>query len=313
MMGERFDGSRRDLAYAAVPVLFVFLWSSGFIAAKAGLAHAETLTFLSLRYALVTLLMTGVAIAMRAPWPKSWRDAAHIATAGVMLQAIYFGGVWLAMGKGVGAGVAALIVCLQPVITAAVVGPLLGERVSPRQWLGLVLGIAGVGLVVARRLMLGLGAPEGMAWAFFGLLGITFGTLYQKKFCAEMDPRTGSAIQFLVAALLLTPLALLFEDGVIHWTPTFVASLAYVAVFLSLISMILLTVMIRRGEASRVTSLFFLVPPGATLLGYLVLDEPVGPIALAGMLVAAIGVALVMAPQREAGSAQKPRSTDGDD
>ena len=113
-----------------------------------------------------------------------------------------------------------------------------------------------------------------------------------------MDPRSGAALQFLTATLLVVPLALLFEDGVIHWTPAFVASLAYVAVFLSLISMTLLTVMIRRGEVSRMTSLFFLVPPGATLLAYLVLDEPVGPMALAGMAVAVIGVALVMAPVR---------------
>lgn len=289
---------RQDPTHAAIPALFLLLWSSGFIAAKIGLAHAETLTFLSLRYVLVTLLMTGVAIATRAPWPKCRREVFHIAIAGVMLQATYFGGVWLAMGNGVGAGVAALIVCLQPVVTAVLAGPLLGERVSPRQWLGLVLGVTGVALVVAHKLALGLGSAEGMAWAFVGLLGITFGTLYQKKFCAQMDPRSGPALQFFVAALLLTPLALIFEDGVIHWTPAFVASLAYVAVFLSLISMALLTVIIRRGEASRMTSLFFLVPPVATLLAYVVLDEPVGPIALAGMAVAVIGVALVMAPER---------------
>ncbi len=285
----------------AAPVLFVLLWSSGFIAAKAGLAHAETLTFLSLRYTVVTLLMTGVALAVRAPWPESWREIGHIAVAGIMLQALYFGGVWMALGKGAGAGVTALIVCLQPVITAALVGPFLGERVSPRQWLGLGLGITGVALVVARRLALDLGSFEGMIWAFIGLLGITFGTLYQKKFCAQMDSRSGPAVQFFVAALLLTPLSLLFEDGVINWTPAFIASLAYVAVFLSLISMILLTMMIRRGEASRVTSLFFLVPPTATLLAYLVLDEPVGLTALIGMAVAAIGVALVMAPERKPG------------
>ena len=290
--------SRQHLAHAAVPALFLILWSSGFIAAKIGLAHAETLTFLSLRYILVTLLMTGVAFAMRAPWPKSWHEAGHIAIAGVMLQAVYFGGVWLALGKGVGAGVAALIVCTQPILTAALVGPLLGERVSARQWLGMVLGIVGVALVVARKLALGLGTVEGMAWAFVGLLGITFGTLYQKKYCAQMDPRSGSALQFFVATLLVTPLALIFEDGVIHWTPALVASLAYVAVFLSLISIILLTVMIRRGELSRMTSLFFLVPPVATLMAYLILDEPVGPMALAGMAVAVIGVALVVAPER---------------
>ena len=266
---------------------------------KAGLAHAEPLTFLGLRYALVTVPMLGVAMAMRAPWPTSWRQVGHIAMVGVLLQAVYFGAVWLAMGKGTGAGVAALIVCLQPVVTAAVVGPLLGERVSKRQWLGLVLGLAGVALVVAQKLTLGLGTADGMAWAFVGLFGITCGTLYQKKFCAHMDSRTGATIQFIVATALVTPLALIFEDGVIHWTPTLIASLAYVAMFLSLISMILLTVMIRRGETSRMTSLFFLIPPIAALLAYLMLDEPVGLTTLAGMAVAVVGVALVMAPKTQ--------------
>lgn len=286
-------------AHAAIPALFVLLWSSGFIAAKAGLTHAEPLTFLGLRYALVTVLMLGVAMAMRSPWPTSWRQVGHIAIVGVLLQAVYFGAVWLAMGKGIGAGVAALIVCLQPVVTAAVVGPLLGERVSKRQWLGLVLGLAGVALVVAHKLTLGLGTAEGMAWAFVGLFGITSGTLYQKKFCAHMDPRTGAAIQFIVATVLVTLLALIFEDGVIHWTPTLIASLVYVVLFLSLISMILLTVMIRRGEASRMTSLFFLIPPMAALLAYLILDEPIGLMTQAGMAVAVVGVALVMAPKTQ--------------
>lgn len=299
-MNDPARARRNDLLFAFAPALFVLLWSSGFIAAKAGLAHAETLTYLSLRYAIVTVLMTGLALAMRAPWPKTWAEVRHIAIAGVMLQAIYFAGSWLALGKGVGAGTAALIVCLQPVITAGLVGPLLGERVSARQWLGLALGLAGVGLVVSHKLLSGLGSGEGVAWAFVGLFAITFGTLYQKKYCTTMDPRSGTAIQFLVAAVLLTPLALLFEDNVIHWTPTFIASLAYIAVVLSLITMILLTTMIQRGEASRVTSWFFLVPPSAALLAWIVLDEPFGPVALAGMVVAAVGVALVMVPGRAA-------------
>lgn len=300
MTDEPAAAPDQDLTLITIPAMFILLWSSGFIAAKIGLGHAETLTFLSLRFGVVTLLMAGVAFAMRVPWPKSWREVCHIAVAGAFLQALYFGGVWLAMGMGVGAGVAALIVCMQPMLTAAVVGPLLGERVSRLQWIGLILGFAGVSMVVARKLVLGLGSTEGMMWAFAGLLGITFGTIYQKKFCAEMDPRSGSAIQFFVAALLVSPLALIFEDGVIHWTPAFVGALAYVVVFLSLISMILLTVMIRRGSVSRITSMFFLVPPIATLLGYLLLDEPVGGLALAGMAVAVIGVALVVVPERTA-------------
>lgn len=293
---SRQDHADKDLVYLAAPALFVCLWSGGFIAAKAGLAHADTLTFLSLRYALVTVLMGIVAVLMKAPWPKTLAEVAHISVAGFFLQALYFGSVWVAMGKGVGAGTAALIVCLQPVATAAVVGPLLGERVSARQWLGLVLGFSGVALVVARRLSEDFGTLEGMVWAFVGLVGITVGTLYQKKFCPDMDTRTGPALQFLVAAIILTPMALALEAGVIHWTTTFIASLVYISVFLSLISVVLLTVMIRRGEAARVTSLFFLVPPTAAALGYLILDEPVGVMALLGMAVAAAGVALVMVP-----------------
>ena len=155
-------------------------------------------------------------------------------------------------------------------------------------------------LVVARKLALGLGTTEGMVWAFVGLLGITFSTIYQKKFCVEMDSRSGSAIQFFVTALLISPLALIFEAGVIHWTPAFVAALAYMAVFLSVISMILLTIMIRRGAVSCMNSMFFLVPPMAILLSYLILDEPVGCMALTGMTVAVGGAALVVAPERTA-------------
>jgi drug/metabolite transporter (DMT)-like permease len=297
-MNDTHTAPKQDFTLLAIPAVFVLLWSSGFIAAKIGLAHADTLTFLGFRYFVVTILMTGVALAMRAPWPKTWQEVAHIAVAGALLQALYFGAGWLAMGMGVGAGVTALIVCMQPILTAVVVGPLLGERVSRRQWLGLLLGFTGVALVVARKLSLGLGSAEGMAWAFVALIGITAGTLYQKKYCANMDPRSGSTIQFLVATILISPLSWIFEDGVIHWTPAFFASLAYVAVFLSLISMTLLTIMIRRGAISRMTSMFFLVPPVATLFGYLVLDEPVGLMALAGMAVAVCGVALVVAPER---------------
>ena len=289
--------AHQDFTLVAVPAAFVMLWSSGFIAAKVGLGHAETLTFLGLRYVVVAVLTAGVALALRAPWPRSWTEVGHIAAAGALLQALYFGGVWLAMGLGVGAGVAALIVCMQPILTAAVVGPLLGERVSSRQWLGLVLGLSGVALVVARKLALGLGTVEGMAWAFVGLIGITAGTLYQKRCCAEMNPYTGSTIQFVVAAILICPLALIFEEGRIEWTPAFVGALAYMAVFTSLISMVLLTIMIRRGAVSRMTSMFFLVPPMASLLGYVILNEPVGWLALAGMAMAVLGVALVMLPE----------------
>lgn len=283
----------------AIPALFVVLWSSGFIAAKIGVRDAGPLTFLTLRFALVTILMLIVVAAMRAPWPRSPREVGHIAVTGVLMQAGYFGGAWVSMAMGVGAGVSALIVSMQPILTAIVAGPLLGERVGPRQWLGLALGFAGVAMVVAKKLELGFGTPIAMGWSFVALLCITAGTLYQKRYCPHMDPRTGGTIQFVMGILVLAPLALIFEEQTINWSVDFVLALVYVAIFLSLISVTLLTFMIRRGEASRMTSLFFLVPPTAAAMAWLMLGETLTPTGIAGMVLAVIGVALVMLPGRK--------------
>ncbi|MEM7124013.1 MAG: DMT family transporter [Pseudomonadota bacterium] len=283
-----------------IPALFVVLWSSGFIAAKVGVRDAEPLTFLTMRFALVAVLMVSIALAMRAPWPQSRREFGHIAVTGVFMQAGYFGGAWVSMAMGVGAGVSALIVCLQPILTAIVAGPLLGERVGPRQWLGLALGFGGVAMVVAKKLELGFGTPMAMGWSFVALICITVGTLYQKRFCPHMDPRTGGTIQFVMGIVVLAPLALIFEDQSINWTTDFVLALLYVAIFLSLISITLLTIMIRHGQASRLTSLFFLVPPTATAMAWIMLGETLTPIGIAGMVLTVIGVALVMLPGRRA-------------
>jgi len=282
----------------AIPTVFVLLWSSGFIAAKTGLEAADPLTFLTLRFALATLLMLAVVLAMRAPWPSSWREVGHYAVLGLMMQAIYFGCAWISMGTGVGAGTAALILSMQPILTAVVAGRLLGERVMARQWLGLLVGFLGVALVVQHKLGAGLGTPIGMMWSFLSLLGITAGTLYQKRFCPRMDPRTGGLVQFIAAVLVLLPLALMLEDGRIAWTPEFIGALFYVSIFLSLISITLLTVMIKRGQASRITSLFFLVPPITALMAWVVLGETMGGMALVGLACAVIGVALVVTPRR---------------
>jgi drug/metabolite transporter (DMT)-like permease len=293
------EPSRELGVSVAIPTLFVLLWSSGFIAAKVGLSDSGPLTFLTLRFALVTVLMLIVALAMRAPWPRSWREVGHLAVVGLLMQAIYFGAAWVSMSQGVGAGTAALIVSMQPVLTAIVAGRVLGERVGPRQWLGLAVGFAGVVLVVSQKLALGLGSPAGMAWSFISLLGITAGTLYQKRFCPTMDPRTGGLVQFITATMLLLPLALLLEDRAVSWSLEFVGALLYVAVFLSLISITLLTVMIKRGQASRMTSLFFLVPPLTAVLAWIVLGETMSGLAIVGLVFAAIGVALVVVPARK--------------
>ena len=288
---------------AAIPAVFVLLWSSGFVAAKIGLEASGPLTFLALRFALVAVLMLAVVLVMRAPWPASRRELGHLAVLGLTMQALYFGGAWVSMASGVGAGTSALIVSMHPVATALAAGPLLGEAVSRRQWLGLAAGFAGVVLVVEEKLAQGLGTPAGMAWSFVSLAGITAGSFYQKRFCPAMDPRTGPLVQFVAAAAVLAPLALIVEGEPPVWNAAFVAALLYVAVFLSLISMVLLTVMIARGEAARVASLFFLLAPVTAVMGWAVLGETMGATALAGMGLAAAGVALAVWPSRRGGRA----------
>lgn len=278
---------------ALVPALFVLLWSTGFIGAKLGLPYAEPLTFLTLRFAIAALLLLAVAVIAQAPWPKSWTEVAHIAVAGLLMHAVYLGAVFAAIDHGVEAGVSALIVSIQPLLVAAAAAPLLGERIGRLQWLGLLLGIAGVVLVVWRKLELGLGTPFGVALALVGLLGITAATLYQKRFCSAMPLRSGTVIQLSVSAAATGLGALLLEDSEIVWSGEFVFALAWLILVLSLGAFMLLYVLIQRGAAARVSSLFFLVPPCTAVMAYLLFGESFGAVALAGMALASLGVALV--------------------
>lgn len=280
-------------------MLFVFLWSTGFIAARAGLEEAGPATFLFLRFSLVSVLMLCLLPMLRPIWPTSPRAWAHLVILGLMMQVIYFGGAWMAMSTGVGAGTAALILSLQPVLTALLAGPVLGESLQHRQWLGLGLGVIGVFLVVDHRLALGLGSTAGIFFCLGSLLGITAGTLYQKRFCPTLDVFPGLLVQFVTATIVFLPLASL-EGWNVTWSLQFVAALVWVAVLLSLVSVMLLTLMIRRHEASRITSLFFLVPPVTALIAWLVLGETMGAVALAGMSLAVAGVALVVSGKRRA-------------
>jgi len=278
---------------ALVPVLFVLLWSSGFIGAKYAMPHAEPFTFLLLRFLCVIAVLLPLALASGAAWPASWREAGHIAFAGFLVQGVYLAGCFAAFKLDVPAGTVALIVGIQPLLTAAVVGPLLGERVGPRQWLGLVLGLLGVALVVSRTLDLDGVGRIGLFASLVALLGITAGMLYQKKYCAALDLRTGAFIQYASAGLLMALLSALFERQHIEWTPELVLALLWLSLGLSLGAVFLLYVMIRRGAAARVASLFYLVPPMTALFAYFLLGETLAPTAIAGMALAAAGVALV--------------------
>lgn len=281
-----------------MPGLFVLLWSTGFIGAKFGLPYVEPLTFLLVRLSIVAAVLGLVGLALHAPWPRRPVDVLHVSVAGILVHGVYLGGVFKAISLGLPAGVSALVVGLQPLLTATLVGPLLGERVSARQWAGFALGLAGVVLVVWEKLALEPGYGAGLALSVVSLLAITVGTLYQKRFCSGMDLRTGTAIQYAATSALLLPLALGLETMEIRWTGEFVFALAWLSLVLSVGAIFLLFALIRRGAAARVASLFYLVPPVTALMAWAMFDERLGLPALAGMALAAIGVALVNSQPR---------------
>lgn len=278
---------------AALPALFVVLWSTGFVFARMGLAYAQPFTFLAVRMAVASALLIVIAVASRASWPRTAREGAHIAITGLLFHGAYLAGVFEALDHGVATGIVALIAGLQPILTAAVAGPLLGERITQRQWAGFVLGFAGVALVVWDRFGAHEGTPAGFALAFLCLAGITAGTLYQKRYCPQMDMRSGTALQFAAAAAVLTIFSLIFETGHIVWSRDFVIAFSWLTLVLSVGTFNLLVLLIRRGAASRVSSLFYLVPPMTALISWLGFGEVLGLVALAGMGVAVAGVALV--------------------
>ena len=281
---------------APVPLFFVVLWSTGFIAAKYGLPYAPPLSFLIIRCLGAVLVLLPLVLASRAPWPHG--RILHVAVAGLLLQAGYLGGVWSAIKIGMPAGLSALIVGLQPILTAFA-APRVGERVTPRQWLGLLLGLAGVGLVVYAKVSLNGLAPAAIGFCVLALLSITSGTLYQKRFCPHFDLRTGTLIQFTASALAMLPLAIALEgfspslDNV-YWTPQFIGALLWSILALSIGAIFLLFRLISRNDATRVTSLLYLTPPTTAVMAWLVFGEALSPLGLVGMAVAVTGVAFVV-------------------
>ena len=279
------------------PVLFVFLWSTGFIGAKYGLPYAEPLSFLLVRYGFVISLMLLIALATRAPWPDDPKQWLHIGVSGVLVHAVYLGGVFVAIKHGLPAGVTALVVGMQPLLTALGAGWLLGEQVNGRQWLGLALGFVGVGLVVSGKFGdVGLGPM--LIPALVALLGITAGTLYQKRYCARFDLRTGSVIQFVPTAVVTAVAIALFEDFRIEWTGHFIFALGWLVLVLSLGAISLLNLLIRSGSAVNVASLFYLTPLSTALIAWAIFGEKLTLTATVGMALAVSGVYLVARPAK---------------
>jgi drug/metabolite transporter (DMT)-like permease len=284
-----------------MPVVFVLLWSTGFIVAKYASPHAPPLAFLLWRYAAVVAVLLPIIAITGAPWPRNLASWLHVAVVGVLLQATYLGGVWWAIAEGMPAGASALIVGTQPLLTAFLAGAV-GERASARQWIGLVLGFGGVALVLSDRLTLqGVGFLP-LAVNLLALAGITAGTLYQKRFGVGVDLRTGSAIQFGASFLVTLPFVLASGKWRVDFAAEFWVALAWSVVVLSLVAMALLLTMIRRGRATEVASLMYLTPPATALLAWVLFGEALGPKAWAGVLVAMSGVALVLRGRRHEGT-----------
>jgi drug/metabolite transporter (DMT)-like permease len=274
------------------PALFVFLWSTGFIAAKAGMPYAEPLTFLALRFGLVAVLMLPVAVLAGARWPRGMM-AVHVGVVGLLLHAGYLGGVFVAISRGVPAGLAALIVGAQPLLTALLAQPILGDRIGRATWVGLAMGFVGVGLVMADRLTLGGADAIGLGLCVMAVMAMALGSLYQKRFATAVDLRTGSVIQYVAAGLPILALAWAQESMVVRWEAPFLLAMAWLILVLSIGAVSLLYVLIRRGAAAEVASLFYLVPPTTALMGYLLFGETLSPATILGMVLAALGVALV--------------------
>ncbi len=278
------------------PALFVLVWSTGFIVAKFGLPYAPTLTFLLLRFAGVLLLLLPSLLLVRAPWPNGL--VLHIAVAGVLVQAGYLSGVWSAIKLGTPAGLAALIVGLQPMLTA-LAARWVGERLSVRQWLGLVLGLIGVGLVVKDKLTFDSTSSSGIVLCVLALVSITAGTLYQKRFCPRFDLRSGALIQFAASISLVLPLALWLEDldvglSQVIWTPQFIGALCWSVFALSIGAMFLLYALIRKNAATHVSSLMYLTPPVTALIAWVLFGETFTLAGATGILLTATGVAFVV-------------------
>jgi drug/metabolite transporter (DMT)-like permease len=279
------------LAARAAPAVFVVLWSTGFIATKSVVNNADPLTYLAIRMALVVVLMAGIVAIARPRWPDRI-GIAHSAVAGILVHGFYLGGTAIAIAHSIPAGLSALIPGLQPILTSTIANRWLGERVTPIQWTGLLLGLAGVVLILHNRPMSG---EAGWGWLASGvsLISITLGTLYQRRYCNAIDWRAGNLVQYIAVTIFFGIGAWLFENNVVHWTTEFTLALAWLVVVLSIGSIGLLYWLIRRSAATSVASLFYLVPAVTALMAFVLFGERLDVIAIVGMTACAAAVFLV--------------------
>ncbi len=280
-------------------VLFVFLWSTGFIGSKYGVAFAEPLTLLSIRFIIAAIVLSALVPVLQEPWPSTGSHFFHATVVGVLLHGVYLGGVFIAIHRGVDAGFSALVVGLQPLLTVLIAALWLRESITRVKLLGVLAGLAGITLVLVDRDVAFEAVHSvdalGLLFCVMALLGITLGTLYQKRFCSDVPLVSGAVVQYASAALVAYPMSRAFETQVINWTPTFIAALAWLVVVLSIGAVLLLMKLLQRGEAGQVASLFYLVPPLVAIEAWILFDERLTAIGVCGFVLCAVGVALVAA------------------
>jgi drug/metabolite transporter (DMT)-like permease len=296
---------RPDPLVRAMPAVFVLIWSTGFIVARYGMPHAPPMKFLLLRYLFSVAAFLVWALAARAAWPRAGKQWGHLAITGILMHAGYLGGVWAAVKTGMGAGLAALLVGLQPVLTAVWIS-MRGGKVATRQWAGLGLGLAGLLLVVWQKLGLGEVGTLNLGFALVALVSITAGTLYQKRFVAPCDVRTANLVQLAAAFVVTLPLALAEQESMRWWLADgalnreLAGAMAWSVLGLTLGGSSLLYLLIQRGAATSVTSLMYLVPPSTALMAWVLFGEPITVLIVAGMALTAVGVSLVVRSPKKA-------------
>lgn len=281
-----------------IPWVFVWIWSTGFIAAKYGLPYAEPFTLLSYRFVITLFFLLILIIYKKSPWPKSRLEFFHLVIAGVLIHGVYLGGVFQALKWGMPAGLGAMVIGLQPIGMALVAGVLLKEEVSKKQWTGLIMGLVGLYLVLFDSLDL----TEQIAfdgfpiWAVFAviisLFAISIGTIYQKRFCSNMNLYSGAWVQYFSASILCILIVLFFENGEVSWSRTFILAMTWQVLGLSIGAILLLMTMIKKDALASVGSYFYLVAPLVAIQAWFLFEETIGLSALAGVVLISFGVAI---------------------
>ncbi|WP_366657687.1 DMT family transporter [Fodinicurvata sp. EGI_FJ10296] len=299
------NGEAKPVWLRGAPGIFLLLWSLGFPVAVIGVRYAEPMTLLVLRFVCVLAVLVPLAFWLRPPLPVRGRDWADLAIVGFLIQAVYFGLCYVAFSFGASAGAVALIVSLQPIVVALLAPSVVGEAIGRRRWVGLILGLSGAVIVIAARSEVDGTSAIGVLCAVGALMGMCTATLYEKRFGRGHHPVTSNLVQYAVGLAATLPVALVLEGMAVTWSPALAGALAYLVIGNSLIAITLLLAMIRHGEASRVSALFYLVPPTAAVLAWILIGETMPPLAWAGMALAAAGVALASRPVNKGAGKEK--------